>query len=100
MGREVKLLHSVPKSQVGDVLRDGLEAASELEEPGLEMRRGVVFCRLCREHDRMWGRRPDYAYLEVSVDKDGCRVAEMDFAALSLRWARRTCPPCRPETRP
>jgi len=86
MVRQVRLLHSVPASQLNCVLQEGLKATSEFDDLGLEMRRGVVYCWLRKEHDRMWGQRPDYVYVEVTVDEDRCRVAEMEFSSLAMMY--------------
>ena len=80
----VGLLHSVPRSRLDVVLRDGLLASSDFHDLGLGMRRGVVYYWLRREDDKMWGDDPDYAYLSVTVDGSQCRVADMEFCSISL----------------
>ena len=90
MGRQVRLLHSVRKSRVDTVLKEGLKAASAFDDLGLEIRRGAVFCWLHKEDDRMWGQRSDYAHVEMTVDEDRCRVAEMDFASLAMMYRQGT----------
>jgi len=88
MGKPVRLLHSVHRSRIDQVLSEGLKAASEFDDLGLEMRRGVVYCWLRREDDRMsqGGQRADYVYVEVTADEERCRVAEMDFASVAMMY--------------
>ncbi|RKY64892.1 MAG: hypothetical protein DRP99_01265 [Candidatus Latescibacterota bacterium] len=88
MGRKVKLIHSVHKSKVAEVLKKGLKAISEYDDLGLEMRRGVVHCWLRKEDDKLSssGQRSDYVYVEVTVDEDRCRVAEMEFASIAMMY--------------
>ena len=83
---EVQLFHSVPLTEVDAVLKEGLAASSAFDDLDLDMRQGVVFCWLCQEHDKMWGKNPDYVYLGVTVDQDRCRVAEMDFASIAMMY--------------
>jgi len=86
MEKSVKLLHSVHRSKVSDALGNGVKAASTFDALGLEMRRGVVYCWLRKQDDKMWGKRDDYVYLEVTVDEDRCRIADMDFISLALMY--------------
>ena len=88
MGRQVKLLHSVHKFMVENILKRGLKAASEYDDLELQMRFGVVYCWLRKEHDKLssGGQRADYVYVEVSVDEDRCRVADMDFASIAMMY--------------
>lgn len=86
MGKQVRLLHSVHKSKIDEVLKNGLKAASEFDDLGLEMRCGVVYCWLRKEDDKMWGKRADCVYVEVTVDEDRCQVAEMDFASIAMMY--------------
>ncbi len=81
---DVHLLHSVPRTRLPDVLRQGLKAESDFDDLGLAMRRGVVYCRLEADPDKMWGRDPAYVWVEVSVDPKRCRVAEMEFSSMAL----------------
>jgi len=90
MDRQARLFHSIPSAKLNEVLREGLKAVSEFDDLGLEMRRGVVYCWLRKEHDRMWGQQPGYVYVEVSLGEDRCRVAEMDFAGLALTYRQGT----------
>ncbi|MBM3237784.1 hypothetical protein FJZ31_15960 [Candidatus Poribacteria bacterium] len=85
MGKKVKLLHSVRKSKAEEILKSGLKAVSEYDDLELEMRRGVVYCWLRKEHDRL-SSEDDYVYFEVTVDEDRCRVAEMDFASIAMMY--------------
>ena len=82
----VRLLHSVPRSKIQSVLREGLKASSAFDDLGLEMRCGVVYCWWCQEDDKMWGRNSAYAYLEIAIDSSRCCVAEMDFASIALMY--------------
>ena len=52
------------------------------------MRRDVVYCWLRKEDDKLFisGQRIDYVYVEVTVDQDRCRVAEMDFASIAMMY--------------
>ncbi len=88
MGKQVRLLHSVHKSKIDEVLKHGLKAVSEYDDLGLEMRCDIVYCWLRKEHDKLssGGQRTDYVYVEVTVDKDRCRVAEMDFASIAMMY--------------
>ena len=88
MGNLVQLVHSVHKSHIDMVLTNGLKAISAFDDLGLEMRRGVVFCWLRREDDKLSlsDQRNDYVYVEVTVDRDRCRVAEMDFASIAIMY--------------
>ena len=83
---DVHLLHSVPRAKLPDVLRQGLKASSRFDDLGLALRRGVVYCWLSAEHDKMWGRDPAYVYVEVSVDPARCRVADMEFSSMALMY--------------
>lgn len=83
---KVRLLHSVPRANLESTLKEGLVASSAFDDLGLEMRRGVIYCWLRPEDDKMWGKNPDYAYLEVTVESFRCRVAEMDFASIALMY--------------
>jgi len=84
----VALPRSIHKSKIDEVLRNGLKAVSEYDDLGLEMRRGVVYCWLRKEDDKLssGGQRADYVYVEVTVDQDRCRVAEMDFAGIAMMY--------------
>jgi hypothetical protein len=82
----VRLLHSVPRTQLDTILRDGLQAQSAFNDLRLEMRRGVVYCWLRPEDDKMWGGKPGYIRVEITVDASRCRVAEMDFASIALMY--------------
>jgi hypothetical protein len=82
----VTLLHSAPRSQLDAILRNGLQARSAFEDLGLEMRCGVVYCWLQLEHDKMWGGKPGYVHVEVTVDVSRCRVADMQFASIALMY--------------
>ena len=82
----VTLLHSAPGSQLDAILRTGLQARSAFEDLGLAMRRGVVYCWLKLEHDKMWGCKPHYVHVEVTVDASRCRVADMEFASIALMY--------------
>ena len=82
----VTLLHSVPRAAIKAVVRDGLKASSEFDDLGLAVRRGVVYCWLRREDDRMWGQNPDYVYVQVTVDSSRCRAADMDFSSIALMY--------------
>ena len=88
MGKQVKLLHSVHRSELDKVLEAGLKASSDFDDLGLEMRRDVVYCWLRREDDKMssGGQRPDHVYLEVTVDEGRCLVAEMDLASVAMTY--------------
>ena len=66
--------------------KEGMRAVSEFDDLDLEMRKGVVFCWLQKEDDRMWGKRADYVYVTVTIEEDRCTVAEMDFASLSMMY--------------
>jgi hypothetical protein len=83
---KIRLLHSVPRADLESVLREGLRASSAFDDLGLEMRRGVIYCWLRPGDDKMWGKNPDYAYLEITVDPSRCRVADMDFASIALMY--------------
>ncbi len=88
MTKQVHLIHSVHKSRLETALRDGLKAASESDDLGLDMRRGVVYCWLRKEDDKMsaGGQRPDYVHLQVTVDKSRCTVADMEYSSLALMY--------------
>lgn len=86
MEKRIQLVHSIHKSKIDEVLKKGLKAVSEYDELGLEMRRDVVYCWLRKEDDKMYGQRTDYVYVEVTVDQDRCRVADMDFASISMMY--------------
>jgi transposase len=79
-------LHATPKAKVDIILREGLRAASAFNDLGIPMRRGVVYCWLRREHDKMWGNNTDYTYIEVTVDRSRCRVADMEWSSLALMY--------------
>jgi len=88
MGKQVSLIHSVRRSRLAEVLRTGLKAGSEFADLGLEMRRGVVYCWLRKEDDKMssGGQRADYIYVEVTVDEEHCTVADMEWSSLALMY--------------
>ena len=86
MARLARLLHSVHKSKIDGILREGLKAVSEFDNLGLDMRRGIVYCWLRREDDKMWGQRIDHVYIEAIVEEDRCHVAEMDFASIAMMY--------------
>ena len=90
MTGRAKLVHSVHKSKINEVLKNGLKAASEYDDLGLEMRRGVVYCWLRKEDDKMSsrGQRADYVYVEATVDEDRCRVADLCDLFRSCRHRR------------
>jgi len=83
---QIKLLHSVPQAKLSIVLQEGLRATSSFDDLGLEMRQNVVYCCLKKEHNKMWEKNPDYAYVEVTVDRSRCRVADMDFASIAMMY--------------
>lgn len=86
MGRQIRLIHSVHGSKINLILKEGLKATSNFDDLGLEMRRRVVYCWLRREYDKMWSKRADHVYVEILVNEDRCRVAEMDFASLAMMY--------------
>ena len=86
MGKQVRLLHSVHKSKIDEVLKHGLKAVSEFDDLGSEMRRGIVYCWLQKEDDKMWEQQADYVYVEAVVDGNRCRIAEMDFASIAMMY--------------
>ena len=86
MGKRVRLLHSVHESNIDSVLENGLKATSSFDDLSLEIRRGVVYCWLRKEDDKMWGKRTNHVYVEVLVDEGRCRVAEMDFASIAMMY--------------
>ena len=88
MGELVRLMHSVHRSTLPQVLEAGLRAGSEYPDLGLEMRRGVVYCWLRQEDDKLssHGQRGDSVYAEVTVDADRCTVAEMEFSSLAIMY--------------
>jgi len=88
MSKQVRLIHSVHKSRLEVALREGLKAASEFDDLGLDMRQGVVYCWLCRQDDKMssGGQRSDYVYLQVTVDESRCTVADMEYSSLALMY--------------
>jgi hypothetical protein len=86
MEKQIRLLHSTHKSNIDQMLRNGLKATSSFDDLDLEMRRGVVYCWLKKEHDKMWGQRADYVYVQVTVDKNRCRVADMDFISIAMMY--------------
>jgi len=86
MEKQIRLLHSTHKSNIDQVLRNGLKATSSFDDLDLEMRRGVVYCWLEKEHDKMWGQRANYVYVQVAVDKNRCRVADMDFISIAMMY--------------
>ncbi len=83
---QITLVHSLPESILDSVLKEGLRAKSAFDTLGLQMREDVVYCWLCREDDKMWGKRPSYVYMEITVDRSRCRVAEMDFASIAMMY--------------
>lgn len=83
---EITLLHATPEAKVDIILREGQRAASAFDDLGIPMRRGVVYCWLRREHDKMWGNNTDYTYIEVTVDRSRCRVADMEWSSLALMY--------------
>jgi hypothetical protein len=88
MGKQVQLLHSVHRSRLEEVLRTGIRAVSVFDDLGLDMRRGVVFCWLRQEDDKMssGGQRPDHVYIEVKVDEERCDDADMDLFSIALMY--------------
>ena len=88
MGKQVSLIHSVPKSRLAEVLNDGLKAISEFADLGLEMRKGIVYCWLRKEDDKMSfnDQRTNYAYDEVTVGEERCTVADMDLSSIALMY--------------
>lgn len=90
MPRAVRLLHSVPKAELEQVLSHGLKAVSSFDDFGLEMRRGVVYCWLRAEDDRMssGGQRADRAYVEATVEEERCVAADMDWISTAMTYAQ------------
>jgi hypothetical protein len=88
MAKQVRLLHSTHRSTLAHVLQAGLRASSSFDDLGLDMRRGVLYCWLRIEDDKMsfGGQRSDYVYLEVTADEDRCMVADMEWSSMSLMY--------------
>jgi hypothetical protein len=88
MSKQVRLLHSLHRSQLDEALRTGIHAVSVFDDLGLDMRRGVIYCWLRAEDDKMSsaGQRPDHVYVEVTVDEDRCVVGDMDLFSLALMY--------------
>ena len=82
----VTLLHSLPRSSVEQVRRQGLRPTSGYDDLGLDMRRGVVYCWLTREHDKIYGKSADRVHIGVTVDRSRCRVADMEFSSIALMY--------------
>lgn len=80
------LLHSTRKSHIPEILEQGLKPVSKFDDLGLEMRKGVLYCWLCKEDDRMWGKRDGFVYIDVSVNQDRCMVADMEFSSLAMMY--------------
>ena len=86
MCEQVVLYHRAPREHLHNILREGLRAESRFDDLGVEMLRNVVYCWRSTEDDKMWGRDPDRVYLEVTVDTDRCRVADMDIASVAMMY--------------
>jgi hypothetical protein len=82
----IRLLHAVPRAKLASVMQEGLRATSAFDDLGLELRRGVVYCWLRREDDKMWGRNAEYTYIQVTVERSRCQVADMEFSSLALMY--------------
>jgi len=93
MGRIIELFHSTHKSNVESILKNGLRASSKFDSFGLDMRKGVVYCWLKKEHDKMWANNGDYVYLKVLVDEDRCRVADMEWISFAMTYRLGTLKP-------
>jgi hypothetical protein len=89
MGKQVILLHSIPEARLADVLRDGLKAESGFQDFGLEMRRNVIYCWLCKEDDKMYAsdKLADRVYVEITVDEDRCTIADMEVIGIAMAYA-------------
>ena len=85
-GDRVTLFHSVPRTKLALIAGEGLIASSGFDDLELEIRRGVVFCWLRPEDDKMWGANPEYTQVQATVDVCRCRVADMDFSSIALMY--------------
>ena len=85
---QVCLIHAIHKSMIGQSLRVGLRTVSEYDDLNLDMRCGVVYCWLRKEDDKMsgGGQRADFVYLEVTVERERCVVADMEWSSLALMY--------------
>jgi hypothetical protein len=90
MGQQAKLIHSIHKSRLDEALDTGLKAISQYADLGLEVRRGVVYCWLRKEDDKLGagGQRADYVYLQVTVEQDRCTVADMELSSIALMYSQ------------
>ena len=88
MAEQIRLIRAIHKSMVGQALRIGLRAVSEYDDLNLDMRCGVVYCWLRKEDDKMngGGQRADDVYLEVTVERERCIVADMEWSSLALMY--------------
>jgi len=90
VGKTVRLFHSVPTAVLPQVLAQGLRATSEFPDFDLVLRKGVVYCWLRPEDEKMssGGQRPDHVYVEVEVEEDRCVVADMEWISLAITYAK------------
>lgn len=88
MAEQIRLIHTIHKSMVGQALRVGLRAVSAYDDLNLDMRRGVVYCWLRKEDDKtsQGGQRADFVYLEVTVEEERCIVADMEWSSLAMMY--------------
>jgi len=82
----IELLHSTHKSNVDSILKNSLHATSKFDTFGLDVRKGVVYCWLKKEHNKMWANNSDYIYLRVLVDENRCRVADMEWISFAMTY--------------
>ena len=79
----IKLYHYTLKENLEKILSEGLKPTSHYEE-FTDLRRGVVFCWLSPDDQKIFN--DNMVCLEIEVEEDRCTVAEMDFISFAMMY--------------
>lgn len=79
----MKIYHYTSKTNLENILVDGLKASSKYEAL-TELRKGVVFCWLSPDDQKIFNN--DEICLEITIDDSLCTVAEMDYISFAMMY--------------
>ena len=86
MSNLIHLVHATRRATLHQVLKEGLRASSSFDDLSLDMRRGVVYCWLRIDDDKMHKGDDDYVYVEMAVEPERCIVADMEWSSMAMMY--------------
>lgn len=93
----IHLVHATKQATLPQILNEGLRASSSFDDLSLDMRRGVVYCWLCVDDDKMHKDDAGFVYVEVAVEPGRCVVADMEWSSMALMYRQGQAKPVNDE---